>query len=112
MEQRLALATSRGPSAKIQIFDHMKRLHLFEVEDLAACPDWIRDCVTAMIVVVHRWFGVPQVIADQLDPILAEFDHETPVSIVDTCSGNGGPMPDALELLAAPQKPSPQYDCC
>ena len=43
----------------------MKRLHLFEVEDLCSfCPDWIRDGVTSMIVVVHRWFGVPQVMAE------------------------------------------------
>ena len=86
------------------IFDPMNRLHLFEVEDLATCPDWIRDSVTAMIVVVHRWFGVPQVIADHLEPILADFENETDVTIVDACSGNGGPMPDALELLASKQK--------
>ena len=79
----------------------MKRLHLFEVEDLAVCPDWVRDCVTSMIVVVHRWFGVPQVIAEQLDLILADFGSETAVTIVDTCSGNGGPMPDAVRLLAS-----------
>ena len=86
----------------------MKRLHLFEVEDLAACPDWIRDCVTAMIVVVHRWFGVPQVMAEQLEPILKELGDGTAVTIVDTCSGNGGPMPDALELIAQKQKPDRQ----
>ena len=79
----------------------MKRLHLFEVEDLSACPDWVRDGVTAMIVVVHRWFGVPLVMADHLEPILADFEDDTAITIIDTCSGNGGPMPDALELLAA-----------
>ena len=83
----------------------MNRLHLFEVEDLAACPDWIRDCVTAMIVVVHRWLGVPQVMADHLESILADFESGTAVTIVDTCSGNGGPMPDALELLITTQNP-------
>ena len=82
----------------------MKRLHLFEVEDLAACPDWIRDCVTAMIVVVHRWFGVPQVMAEHLDLILADYGKEASITIVDICSGNGGPMPDALELLTNTQK--------
>ena len=81
----------------------MNRLHLFEVEDLAACPDWIRDSVTAMIVVVHRWFGVPVVVAEHLKPILANIKNETAVTIVDTCSGNGGPMPDALKLLAGTQ---------
>ena len=84
----------------------MKRLHLFEVEDLAKCPDWIRNGVTAMIVVVHRWFGVPQVIASQLEPILADFDNQSAVMVVDSCSGSGGPMPDALELLAATQEPT------
>ena len=84
----------------------MNRLHLFEVEDLAACPDWIRDCVTAMIVVVHRWFGVPQVMAEQLDSILEDFGEEAAVTIVDICSGNGGPMPDALKLLAVTADPA------
>jgi len=87
----------------LQVFDYMKRLHLFEIEDLAGCPAWIRDCVTAMIVVVHRWFGVPQVVAEQLELILADFGDEAEVTIVDTCSGNGGPMPDALRLLASTQ---------
>lgn len=80
----------------------MKRLQLFEIEDLAICPSWIRDCVTSMIVVVHRWFGVPRVIADQLKPILADLGEEA-VTIVDVCSGSGGPMPDALELIVAEQ---------
>ena len=76
----------------------MKRLHLFEVEDLAICPDWIRDRVTSMIVVVHRWLGVPRMVADQLGILLADLDAEA-VTIVDVCSGNGGPLPDALELI-------------
>ena len=84
----------------------MKRLHLFEVEDLTGCPDWIRDCVTSMIVVVHRWFGVPQFVADQLEPILTDLANETSVTIVDTCSGNGGPMPDVLRLLTPAQRQS------
>ena len=70
----------------------MKRLHLFEVEDLAICPNWIRDRVTSMIIVVHRWLGVPRIIADQLKPILADLDSQS-VVVVDVCSGSGGPMP-------------------
>lgn len=80
----------------------MKRLHLFEVEDLAICPNWIRDRVTSMIIVVHRWLGVPRIIADQLKPILADLDSQS-VVVVDVCSGSGGPMPDTLALITAEQ---------
>ena len=79
---------------------HLKRLHLFEIEDLAICPDWIRDRVTSMIVVVHRWLGVPRIVADQLGLLLADMDGEA-FTIVDVCSGNGGPLPEALELMMA-----------
>lgn len=82
----------------------MKRLHLFEVEDLAICPHWIRDCVTSMIVVVHRWLGVPRIVANQLNLILADMDDQA-VTIVDVCSGSGGPMPDALALVTAERNP-------
>ena len=81
---------------------HLKRLHLFEIEDLAICPDWIRDRVTSMIVVVHRWLGVPRIVADQLGLLLADTDGEA-FTIVDVCSGNGGPLPDALELMVVEQ---------
>ena len=81
---------------------HLKRLHLFEIEDLAICPDWIRDRVTSMIVVVHRWLGVPRIVADQLGLLLADMDGEA-FTIVDVCSGNGGPLPEALELMMAEQ---------
>ena len=81
---------------------NLKRLHLFEVEDLAICPDWIRDRVTSMIVVVHRWLGVPRMVADQLELVLADLDGPA-VTIVDVCSGNGGPLPAALELMTTEQ---------
>jgi len=87
---------------------HLKRLHLFEVEDLAICPDWIRDRVTSMIVVVHRWLGVPRIIADQLGLLLADLDVDT-VTIVDVCSGSGGPLPDALELMTTEQALDRQF---
>ena len=55
-----------------------------------------------MIVVVHRWLGVPRIVADQLQLLLADLGGEA-VTIVDVCSGNGGPLPDALELVATEQ---------
>jgi len=81
---------------------HLKRLHLFEVEDLAICPDWIRDRVTSMIVVVHRWLGVPRIVADQLGGLLADSSGRA-VTIVDVCSGSGGPLPDTLDLMITEQ---------
>ena len=62
-----------------------------------------------MIVVVHRWFGVPRVVADQVKQVLANFGEEA-VTIVDVCSGSGGPMLAALELVVAEQDQDRRID--
>lgn len=74
----------------------MKRIHLFEFEDQSWFPDWIRVRMTRMIVVVHRLLGTSQ----NLSELLAKAIKKTgATSIVDLCSGSGGPMLEVVELL-------------
>ena len=35
----------------------MKRIHLFEFEDLPWFPNWLRTCMTRYIVTIHRLLG-------------------------------------------------------
>ncbi len=74
----------------------MKRIQLFEFEDLNWFPNWLRVCMTRYINTVHRILGSPEQIAG----ILADFLPKTGERhILDLCSGAGGPMPEVLNLL-------------
>ncbi|MCB9234435.1 MAG: hypothetical protein H6581_22465 [Bacteroidia bacterium] len=74
----------------------MKRIHLFEVEDFAWFPGWLRDCGTRYIVTMHKILGT----APQLAEILARGLRATNQNeILDLCSGGGGPMPEVVKLL-------------
>ncbi|WP_437313214.1 hypothetical protein [Sorangium sp. So ce385] len=78
----------------------MKRIHLFELEDFSWFPGWLRSCMTRMIVTVHKALGS----SDELAELIARALRESrSTSIVDLCSGSGGPMLDVLERLN--QKP-------
>ncbi|MCC2547177.1 hypothetical protein LJY25_12025 [Hymenobacter sp. BT175] len=76
----------------------MKRIHLFELEDFPWFPNWIRTCLTKLIVVMHRALGS----ADELTVLLSRALAASPrPAIVDLCSGSGGPMPAVFEQLQA-----------
>lgn len=74
----------------------MKRLHLFEIEDLSGCPHWLRSVITDMLSLVHRWLGTADIIHAQLEPLLAQ---QKPTTITDLCSGSGGPMVEVVSRL-------------
>lgn len=74
----------------------MKRIHLFEFEDLSWFPEWLRRCLTRLILVMHNLLGTTDKVADLVATILAQSNSKT---IVDLCSGSGGPMPEVFELL-------------
>ncbi len=80
----------------------MKRIHLFEFEDFAWFPNWLRKCMTRYIVAVHRMMATAPQIAELLTRILP---HAPTPHIVDLCSGSGGPLPSTLQLLHK----QPQY---
>lgn len=74
----------------------MNRIHLFELEDFAWFPNWLRICLTRLMVVMHRLLGTPADLVQLLGRALA---HTESPAIVDLCSGSGGPMLDAYQTL-------------
>lgn len=74
----------------------MKRIHLFELEDFAWFPNWIRICLTRLIVVMHKLLGSSTDLVQLLNRALA---YSESAAIVDLCSGSGGPMPDVYRTL-------------
>lgn len=79
----------------------LKRIHLFEFEDFAWFPNWIRICMTRYINAFHRILksqeNLSELIKDQLS-------HAEEPIILDMCSGSGGPMPDVLRLVKQDEK--------
>jgi len=74
----------------------LKRIHLFEIEDQSWFPDWIRDCMTKLIVVMHGFFGTKDDLANLVAKVLKQNNSK---KIIDLCSGGGGPMIDVMKVL-------------
>ncbi|MFA9391184.1 MAG: hypothetical protein ACERKD_15350 [Prolixibacteraceae bacterium] len=74
----------------------MKRIQLFEFEDQAWFPNWIRTSITRLIVVLNKVMGVNEVVATLIDSILSKIETR---QIVDLGSGSGGAMPAVLKDL-------------
>ena len=74
----------------------MARLHLFEIEDQAWCPRWLRDAMTDYLAAAHRKLDPYAAAADILAPIL---ERQGAHEILDLCSGAGGPWPRLLPRL-------------
>lgn len=74
----------------------MKRIHLFELEDFAWFPDWLRVRMTRFIVTMHKLLGSKDDLANLLEKALA---HSKNKEIYDLCSGSGGPMVDVYKIL-------------
>ena len=74
----------------------MRRIHLFEVEDLQQCPSWLRHSITNMLSTVHRWFDTASIIEKHLASLIPA---NRSVTIVDLCSGAGGPMPETIRRI-------------
>lgn len=74
----------------------MKRIHLFEFEDLGWFPDWIRVLMTRYIMTFHKILGT----ADILFPLTKKgLLHTHSNIILDLCSGSGGPMIEVSQKL-------------
>ena len=74
----------------------MKRIHLFEFEDLSWFPGWLRELMTRFLVAMHKILGSSGELAELVARALA---HANEPHILDLCSGSGGPMPDVVEKL-------------
>ena len=62
----------------------MKRIHLFEFEDFHWFPNWIRECMTRYIQVLHRLLDTATAIAPLVERGLAMAPNQT---VIDLCSG-------------------------
>lgn len=74
----------------------MKRIHLFEFEDFAWIPGWLRRCTTRLILVMHNLLGTSDKVTELVAKVLKNTRSST---ILDLCSGSGGPMPEVLQIL-------------
>lgn len=74
----------------------MKRIHLFEFEDYSWFTNWLRKCLTRMMVVMHNMLHTSEEMAELIHRGLKHSDTNT---IIDLCSGSGGPMPKVLTIL-------------
>lgn len=82
----------------------MKRIQLFEFEDLPWFPRELRDYLTHYIVTIHRLMNTPAALA----PLVARLvSHAKRDDIVDLCSGGGGPWADTLPLLESAYQLTP-----
>lgn len=82
----------------------MKRIHLFEFEDLQWFPKWMRTSMTNVIVVFHKVTGTQEVVANLLKKVKRQYDFK---QIVDIGAGSGGIMPKAVEELNGQLKGEP-----
>ncbi len=74
----------------------LKRLQLFEFEDLPWFPNFFRQLMTNYLVTLHRFLKSHELIAPMLKRCLEKSARK---SVIDLCSGGGGPMRDVLRLL-------------
>jgi len=75
----------------------MKRINLFEFEDFVCFPNWTRICLTRLIVVMHKILHS----SDDLIPLIKRaLKHSNKNTIIDLCSGSGGPMIEVFKNLA------------
>jgi hypothetical protein len=74
----------------------MKRVHVFEFEDAAWFPSWLRASMTNVIAVMGRAIGVDEVLSELVSRVLAQ---QRINRIVDLGSGAGGVMPDVVERI-------------
>lgn len=74
----------------------MKRVHIFEFEDLPWFPGWLRECMTHYLCAFHRVLGTTPLLADLVARALK---HAPMPRVLDLCSGGGGPMPEVVAHL-------------
>ena len=75
----------------------MKRIELFEFEDLEWLPKVLRSSITNLIVVFHKLMGTSEVISEL---ILKAKSKNNFAQIVDLGSGSGGVMPEVFKQIS------------
>lgn len=91
------------------------RFHLFEIEDQAWCPSWLREYSHAALAQMWSTTGVGRTsstAAQACDVLVEHLPDPASFTIVDACAGAGGPTPILEASLnekieARGQKPVP-----
>lgn len=74
----------------------MKRLHLFEFEDQPWCPSFIRETTTDFLFTLYHLKNIYAPALKKIHEVLEKSEVNT---IVDCCSGSGGPIKQLREYL-------------
>jgi hypothetical protein len=74
----------------------MARIHLFEFEDQKWCPRVIRETTTDFL---SAYYQIKNIYAPAFQKIAGVLDKTGLNSIIDCCSGSGGPVRKMLEYL-------------
>lgn len=74
----------------------MRRLHLFEFEDQAWCPRFIRETTTDFLHAIYKLFQIYEPAYQKISEILDKTHVNT---IIDCCSGSGGPIRQLRDYL-------------
>ena len=74
----------------------MKRIHLFEFEDLGWFPTTIRIYMTRLILLMHKLLGTSPHIGQLFVKLLEKYPDKP---IIDLCSGSGGPIKGVVDYL-------------
>jgi|688.fasta_scaffold233204_1 hypothetical protein len=77
----------------------MRRRHLFEFEDQRWLPAWLRDALTDHLAEVFRSPVVAPLHEVMADRICAVLEASGRASLIDLCSGAGGPLPEVVPLI-------------
>lgn len=67
----------------------MGRMHLFELEDKSWCPRVIRETTTDFLLGIYNVFNIYEPAYEKIVEILDKTGSDT---IIDCCSGSGGPI--------------------
>jgi hypothetical protein len=79
----------------------MARVHLFEIEDLAWCPQFVRETTTDFLLGLYNVFNIYEPAYEKVYEILQKTNTH---AIVDCCSGSGGPIRKLREYLDTTDK--------
>lgn len=74
----------------------MGRLHLMEIEDETWCPHFIREATTDMLLGLYNLLHIYEPAYEKINEVLEKTQVNT---IIDCCSGSGGPMKQLRSYL-------------
>lgn len=84
----------------------MARVHAPEIEDEAWCPVVVRDGLTGFLQVAVEFFGLYDAAVDVVGNVVdAHAARGGPRTLIDLCSGGGGPLLRMQETLARRERP-------